>query len=237
VAVFMGRLPDWKQVAEALERTFPKPLPQKRCELLPRILDEWGRTDLRRHLSRESRAIIRERIRRLKTVKASACRLSDALDEIDKLDQRTILVQMIVAEGRRLENVSRAEFSDRQERLSQEVDYLAKLGAINPPKHWQVSRGHPRNIAAYQVLQDAAAIFEWLTDARATRAVDRIKGIETGPFFRFASILWPVVFEKGVAGLSAAIKNWAAARSKYDERSALIVNIAMRYPTWGVFDG
>jgi hypothetical protein len=214
VAVFMGQLPVWKQVAEALERTFPKPLPQKRCELLPRILDEWGRTDLRRHLSRESREIIRERIKRLKRVKARACRLSDALSEIDKLDQRTILVQMIIAEGRRLENVSRTEFSDRQ-----------------------APRGHPRNIAAYQVLQDAAAIFEWLTDARATRAVDRIKAIETGPFFRFASILWPVVFKKGVAGLSAAIKNWAAARSKYNERSALIANIAMRYPTWGVFDG
>jgi hypothetical protein len=232
----MGYLPDWKEVAEALKRSFPEPLPQQRCELLPQILEEWDRTDLREHLSRESRAIIRKRIKRLKKVKARAGRLSDVLNEIDKEDQRTILVQMIVAEGRRLEDIGRTEFSDRKARLSQEVDYLAKLGAITLPKHWHVSRGHPRNIPAYQVLQDAAAIFEWLTDTRATRVVDRIKGIETGPFFRFASILWPVVFKKGVAGLSAAIKNWAAYRSKYRERSALIVNIAMRYPTWGVFD-
>jgi hypothetical protein len=232
----MGSLPDWNQVAEALERTFPKPPPQQRCELLPLILEEWGRTDLHQHLSRESRAIIRERIKRLEKVKASACQLSDALNETDKRDQITILVQMIIAEGGRLENVSRADFSDRQARLSQEAAYLAKLGAIKPPKHWYVSRGGPRNIAAYQVLQDAAAIFEWLTDTRATRAVDRIKRTETGPFFRFASILWPVVFRKGVAGLPAAMKNWAAARSKYNERSALIANIAMRYPEWGVFD-
>jgi hypothetical protein len=232
----MGHLPDWKQVAEELKHAFQNPLPQKRCELLPRILEEWGRTDLRRHLSRESREIIRERIKRLKRVKACAGRLSDALNEIDKLDQTNILAQMVYAEGRRLENVSRTEFSDRQARLSQEGDYLAKLGAIDLPKHWHGSRGHPRNIPAYQVLQDAAAIFEWLTDTKATRVVDRGEGIETGPFFGFASILWPVVFKKGDAGLSAAIKNWAAWRSKYNEQSALIANIAMRYPTWGVFD-
>jgi hypothetical protein len=232
----MGSLPDWKQVAEALERTFRKPPPQQRKELLPRILEEWGRTDLRRHLSRESRAIIRERIKRLEKIKSRARQLSDLLNEIDKMDQRNILAQMIIAEGRRPENVSRTEFSDRTARLSQEVDYLAKLGGIKLPKHWLVSRGHPPNIAAYQVLQDAAAIFEWLTDTRATRVVDRIKETETGPFFRFASILWPVVFRKGVAGLPAAMKNWAAWRSKYNEQSALIANIAMRYPTWGVFD-
>ncbi|HMF24220.1 MAG TPA: hypothetical protein VKG24_19165 [Pseudolabrys sp.] len=214
----------------------PKPLPQHRRELLPRILQEWGRIDLRQHLSMASPAIIRKRINRLEKIKASACQLSDALNKLDKRDQTSILWQMIIAEGKRFDDVSRTEFSDRQARLSEVVDYLAKLGAIKPKEYWHPRRGHPRNIPAYQVLKDAAAIFEWLTGTTATREVDRSKGIETGPFFRFASILWPVVFRKGVAGLPAAMKNWAAARSKYNEASALIANIDARYRTWGVIE-
>jgi hypothetical protein len=105
-------------------------------------------------------------------------------------------MQTTIAEGKSYLDVSPAEFSDQQARLSQEVDYLAKLGAITPKKSLQLSRGRPRNTIAYKVLLDAAAIFEWLTDIHATREVDRIEGTETGSFFHFASILWPVVFRK-----------------------------------------
>jgi hypothetical protein len=146
------------------------------------------------------------------------------------------LAQIIIAEGKRFWEISPTEFSDRQARLRQEVDYIAKLGAITPKQFWQISRGRPRNIAAYKVLQDAAAMFEWLTDTTATREVDRFEGTETGPFFEFASILWSAVFRKDIAGLPAAMKNWAAARSKYKEDSALVGNIALRYPTWRVFE-
>lgn len=114
---------------------------------------------------------------------------------------------MIIAEGRRLEDVSRAEFQERPERLRQELSFLAKLGDIAlrkptnarrrkllaqvpkewsrtdlrehlsrdspaPSKFWKQGRGQPRNLAAYLVLQDAAAIFEWLTDLKAARGVD-----------------------------------------------------------------
>jgi hypothetical protein len=59
---------------------------------------------------------------------------------------------------------------------------------------------------------------------------------ESGRFFSFASELWPLVFGNGQAGLSAAMKNWAWARRRYDEASALIANINFRHPTWGVFE-
>jgi hypothetical protein len=84
----MAYVPDWKQVAEELVRILPKPLAPHRCELLPRILNEWARTDLRQHLSRESPAIIRKRIKRLEKVKSSAQQLSDALKKLDKRDQQ-----------------------------------------------------------------------------------------------------------------------------------------------------
>ena len=232
----MTHLQDWERVAEALVCILPKPLPQHRCRLLPRILQEWSRTDLRQHMSREPPAIIRERIKRLEKVKASARQLSGALNKLDKRDQTIILMKMIIAEGKDPWGVSPTAFSDRQAQLRQEVDYLAKLGAITPKQGLQLSSGRPRNVAAYKVLQDAAAIFEWLTDTEATREVDRDEGTETGPFFQFASILWSAVFRKGVAGLPAAMKNWAAGRSKYDDASALIGNIALRYPHWRVFE-
>jgi hypothetical protein len=59
--------------------------------------------------------------------------------------------------------------------------------------------------------------------------------MEIGPFFRFASALWPAIFGNGTVGLPAAMKNWASARKHYDERSALIANMALRHPEWGLF--
>jgi hypothetical protein len=165
-----------------------------------------------------------------------AGQLLNALNAIKEHDRTAIIAQMINAEGRRLKDISRVDLEDQARRLEEELHFLAKLASISPKKYWNVRRGGPRNLAAYLVLQDAAAIFEWFSGRRAARGVDRIDGTETGPFFRFASALWPVVFGKGAAGLSAALKNWALGRSRYSEQSALIANIALRHPTWGIFE-
>jgi hypothetical protein len=85
-------------------------------------------------------------------------------------------------------------------------------------------------------MLDAAAIFEWLTKLKAARVVDRASGDEVGPFWRFLEAVWPVVFGKGDEGLRAAMKNWAQWRSLYHEQSALIANMALRHPTWGIFE-
>ena len=233
----MACVPDWERLSEALECVLPKPLCTRRCKLLPQILRDWSRTDLREHLSRDSRATTRKRIRKLEIVKKRAHKLFEALTKLDKDDRTAILVQMIIAEGRREEDVSRSDFADRTARLNQESDFLAKLGAIAPKKFWKVEgSGRPPNLVAYLVLQDTAAIFEWLAGTKAARGVHRITGSETGPFFRFASTLWPAVFGNSIAGLPAAMKNWAQWQSRYNERSALIANMALRHPTWGIFN-
>jgi hypothetical protein len=85
-------------------------------------------------------------------------------------------------------------------------------------------------------MKDIAAIFEWLTNIEATRQVDRISGVGAGPFWQFAAAIWPVVFGEADDGLPAAMKNWSSYRKRYGERSALIANIAMRHPTWGIFE-
>jgi hypothetical protein len=214
----------------------PKQVRVQRRKLLPQILEEWDRTDLREHLSRESRAITRDRIRKLEIVKKCAGQLLNALADVDERGHTAIVAQMIIADGRRVLDVGQAEIVDRTTRLNQERQFLANLKGIAPENFWSFRPGQPRNVASYLVLQDAASIFEWLSGTKAARGVNRIDATEAGPFFRFASTLWPAIFGQGVVGLPAAMKNWARWRSAYQERSALIANIALRHPTWGIFE-
>jgi hypothetical protein len=226
----------WDQVAGALLEVLPKAACARRCKLLPQILQDWSRTDLREHLSRESRAVTRGRIRKSQVVKAKARQLLHALNKLDEHDRGAVLAQMTIADGRSILDISRADFTARSARLDQEPDFLAKLGAIKPQQLWKFGPGQPPNLRAYLVLQDAAAIFEWLTGTKAAREVDRVEGADAGPFFQFASILWPPIFGRGLWGLSTAMKNWAEWRSRYGERSALVANMALRHPAWGIFE-
>jgi len=89
-----------------------------------------------------------------------------------------------------------------------------------------------RNIPAYRVMQDIAAIFEWLTGRRAVRRVER--GNDT--FGDFARAIWPVILNRADDGLESALKNWAKYRNEYGEESALIANIGFRHPAWRVCD-
>ena len=124
-----------------------------------------------------------------------------------------------------------------KERLKQEDDFLRKLAAVTlTPIEEEAKRrrGQPRNIPAYLVMKDLAAIFEWLTDRKATRGVDRTDHTETGPFWRFALSVWQVTFGT-TRGLKAAMKNWAEARKLYHEHSSFLYNLTLRRPEWGIF--
>ncbi len=232
----MEAVPNWVQVADALKSVLPKPLSAHRFKLLPQILQEWGRADLQEHLSRESRAIVKNRIEKLQVVKNCARGLKDALDGIDGYDRRVLFHQLMKVGGRSLLGLSRAERAERARRFDEQSEFLSKLAAITPADLWNPISRRPRSIRAYLVLQDAAAIFEWLTGTKAIRQVSRHNGTEIGPFFRFASTLWPVIFGNGITGLPSAMKNWDQWAKQYDEKSGLIDNIAQRHRAWGIFD-
>jgi hypothetical protein len=134
------------------------------------------------------------------------------------------------------EYLSKTEYARQRERLAEVTKYIADLGTIAPEVFWPLKGPRPPTITAYLVLQDAAAIFYWLTETMPTREVDRANGSEIGPFFGFASILWSVVFGKGTTGLPSAIQNWAAWLKEVGEHSGLITNVALRHPTWGIFE-
>jgi hypothetical protein len=212
-----------------IEKTLNLKLSGTRCELLKRILLEWGRTDLVEHLSREPRPTLKKRFNRLEKVKERARELSKALSALEDEDQGCLVW--------RGHYVSKTEYQRERERLVEASQFIADLGNIKPEVFWSLKGPRPPTITAYLVLQDAAAIFEWLTETMATREADRATHAENkSPFFRFASILWPVVFGKGTTGLPSAIKNWAEWRKKHGERSALISNMRLRHVTWGIFE-
>jgi hypothetical protein len=171
--------------------------------------------------SRESRC------HRLEQVRTDARKLLETLSALEDED-----LDGLVWRGK---DVSKSEYKRQLERLAEVSEYIADLGTIAPEVLWPLKGPRPPTITAYLVLQDAAAIFEWLTGTKATREADRDSHSEQiSPFFRFASILWPVLFGKGTSGLPSAIQNWAAWRKKFDEHSALITNITLRHPTWGI---
>ncbi len=211
-----------------IEKTLDLNLSSTRRELLKRILLEWGCTDLVERLSREPRPVIKKRIDRLEQVKTDARKLLEALSalEVEDLDG-------LVWRGN---DVSKSEYKRQLERLVEASQYIADLGTIAPEVFWPLKGPRPPTITAYLVLQDAAAIFYWLTETMPTREVDRANGSEISFFFRFASILWSVVFGKGTTGLPSAIQNWAAWLKEVGEHSGLITNVALRHPTWGIFE-
>jgi hypothetical protein len=126
-----------------------------------------------------------------------------------------------------------------KERLKDEDDFLRKLAAATvrliDELDESLSGRRPRNIRAYLVMLDLAAIFEWLTDRKAARGVNRTDHTESGPFWRFAESVWPVAFGT-TRGLTAAMKKWAEARKLYRERYMLLYNMSAHRPEWGIFE-
>ena len=121
------------------------------------------------------------------------------------------------------------------EELRHLLGTLATASAASA-KFWKQGRGRPRNDPPSLVLMDIIAIYEWLTDKKATREVGRDTGKDTGLFWEFAKTIWPLVFDRGERGLSAAIQRWAGARKKKlkGARSASLRNIDMHHPDWGI---
>ena len=204
------------EIVKAIAGSLPAPISKSDRELLMKILADWGPNELRRHLSMPSRAIVSGRLKKIATVKRRAGELLKALDSIDEAVEASFFSRIFPdREGR-----GGADFADQAKRFKEAREIIAKIAGMPPRK---LPPNHRRNLAAYLVLRDAAAIFEWLTESPATRQVDRINGTETGAFFGFVSILWPAIFGKGAMGLSAAMKNWASLRSRYDEPLPLII--------------
>jgi hypothetical protein len=130
------------EIVDTIVSFLPEPLTEARSELLPQVLREWSRSDLRTHLSLESREAKRGRLKKQGTVREAALKFLKALQALDGEDRIQICGQMIHAGGLRLEEVSRSEWANRRTRLDEETSFLANLAAIDPKKFYGAVASH-----------------------------------------------------------------------------------------------
>ncbi len=197
---------------ELIIRALPQGVDQRRIKLLPKVLHEWATTDLPPKLLIVPAKTKRARVKRLERVGNCAGSLLHALDAVEQnVEQFWIMREMLPAGDLR---VGPIELDNLENQFFQEIrDFLRRLSpaAIASARTWKQRQGHPFNIVAAQVLMDIIAIYEWLTGKKATREVDRDTSKDKGEFWQFAITIWPLVFRKGEASLSATMRNWRLA--------------------------
>ena len=220
-----------------------------RVALLPKILGEWRKTDLLEHLTQVSRSEVKKRNKKLSAVSKRAASLEEALAALGDADRFSVSHAMAKESSASEDAGILTEKSwafDSQ--IHEQLSFLRALSFGASQSIPKPGRGNPRNLPAYLVIRDIAAIFNYMSGQVAARSVGltdagddglrekdgeaRYYG-EKGAFMKFASSIWPVVFGRADDGLGAALKNWSPLRNK--EESALISNIHMRHPEWRVF--
>jgi hypothetical protein len=223
---------------ETLAAALPKPVVPRRLELLPVILDEWSATYLPVQAMIESSAVVSRRMERIARVGNLARELLDALNALDHTDRLEMAVQIIEGEGLSMSSLSHGEFIQRIEDANARPELIEKLALLNPPVVVS-KRGQPPKLMEHQILKDAAAIFYWYTGKKPSRTTDGTFYKPAGPFLKFVSTLWPILFSKtGTKGLLPQIKNWVKWTDQLNEGrcSPLILNISWRHPEWRVFE-
>lgn len=215
-----------------IQRSLPPGIDPERFKLLPCILREWARVELRWWLSRIPLPVLARQRERLEKVVKHAADLLQALDELKELDRWALVDQLGLTEGLTGHTVYRNQENKR--RIDEWHNLTATISTAAKQPAWKTGRGQPRNNAAQLVLMDLAALFEHLTGLRAARRVPRTgeqAGQESGAFLEFARALWPVIFEEGDRGLLSQLRLWADHGSR---KSPVIYSIAARHPEWGV---
>jgi hypothetical protein len=219
--------------------SLPNLIDQRRLDLLPRILRDWGCTDLPMHLQQKPEPLERrrERFQRLVSVEKRAKLLNEALAAIDHTDEWDIIIKLACPPERFPRGLSGANINRARQELESAYEWLPRVvaAARDASLPYAPQKGPARNDVPYLVLLDLAAIYEWLTGRKAARAW--FKGgleEEQPPFHAFAAAVWPVLFCSD-DGLSHAMRTWNHGRRKHGDRSPLVMNLALRHPDWGIF--
>jgi hypothetical protein len=174
----------------------------------------------------------------LASVQKRAELLNEALAVIDDADRLNIITQLACPPERVPQGLTGANICRARRELEAAYEWLPRLAAAarDACLPYAPKKGPARNDVPYLVLLDLAAIFEWLTGRKAPRAWFK-RGPEEEPllFHEFAAAVWPVLFDSD-DGLSNAVRTWNDDRRTHGDRSPLMINLALRHPTWGIFD-
>jgi hypothetical protein len=222
-------------------KSLPDGVSSRKRDLLPKILNDWSGNYLKWSLYRVDPTVAKGRAIRANAIAKHARELSRALDEFvayadgDQFLQSSGDSWLVFELAKRISPMGfQEEVSGQRQKLKDQREFLEELEAIASGLGGTFKRliDQRQNIPAYRIMLDIQAIFEWLTNTKAARRVDRGRDI----FGDFARLIWPVVFEKADDGLDSALKNWARNTKLYGDASALIANIDLRHPAWRVFE-
>jgi hypothetical protein len=139
--------------------------------LLPRVLREWGRTDLDEHLARVTREQVRAEQEQMKKVAQRASELAQALAKLGP-DVTFAVAPFLAADGDDSGEPTYEQALAAAGRLAAEPAELQRRAkaALDVEAGWKPP-GRDAPVISYLVLQDVAAIFEWATATRAERRV------------------------------------------------------------------
>ena len=198
-----------------IQSSLPPSTDPERIELLPALLREWARAYLPEHFAGIPLPVLARQRRRLEKVAKRATALIASLDELEGLDRWELVDRLGIVEGLGTLMADYNEYRiENKRRVDEWRSLTAAIAAAAVEQAWKPGRGQPRNILAQLVLQDLAALFEYVTGVTARRGVDRRTREESGPFLNFARAVWPVVFANGDFGLTSQLREWANHGSK-----------------------
>jgi hypothetical protein len=221
-----------------IARALPQDVDQRRLALIPNIIRDWGYVDLPSHWwhKPEPVEVRNEHHRRFKEVEAAAIRLSEALSAVDEAERWALITEIACPPGDFPHGLTAASIDRAVADLEATRAQLCRLAAAAraAAETHAPRRGPARDDVPYLIVNDLAEIFEWAAGTEPTRRVDRNTKEDSGPFHWFAAAVWPVIFGSD-DGLSSALKNWAADRRRYRERSPVLLNLELRHPEWGIF--
>ena len=187
----------------------PLGAPPERLALLPEILRAWEQEDLREHLSREGRAVLRHREKQLEDIKQHATGLLAAVEALDEAGrfEMTLRPQM----WRDHTEIWNADTEAAERRRNEAVTWLNDLiDALNEP---QPKPPPDRATRHYLMMADLAAIFELISSEPATRRTNFDSGVQYGPFWNFAKAVWSAVYGDK-RGLQNAVRIWVDDESR-----------------------
>jgi hypothetical protein len=210
---------------ELIYNSLPSSSKTKGIEALNFVLHYWACNDLREHLSRPALASDwKQSTRDLKIVEKLGQELFKVIEKLGCYSRTRMVLVVASGNPQRIAAVDRDKHLQAEQYIANGLTFLRTMSRLTTTD----KRGRPRNLVAYLVIRDAAAIYEWYTGKKPSRVVDRVTHKEAGRFWTFLETLWPIIFEKGTDGLRAAMQRWYEARN-LNEKSPIFPNIRLRY--------
>jgi len=205
-------------------------LPDKRipsrADAMPEVLQRWYQVELIEHsgYGRDSEA--KALLKQAKRLKEISCEMKELLS----LPHGHQLRDILHTESWEARGIwpTKDEFDAEEAKLNGLLEAVSEI-EFTAGRYIQRQRrspGRPANIFPILLLRDIAELYGWVTGLEPSRQYAEKDQSEAGPFFKFASAIWRVIFGN-TQGLRSAIRRWGYEKQSDHNRSALVFNMKL----------